>query len=212
MCGCVGVCAELSINPSSIHIHIMILTCTQVGTHMYVSRVFLLAEQNDSLAFAPCREPQARAGGVLLQRCWPQQEASLNVRGRTWVGHTVLVCYTVKDLCSCCSPSGLSSPPPPLPTLTALTGRGGGGGPTDVLDMPVDPNEPTYCLCHQVSFGEMIGCDNTDVSTSHTHAHTHAHTHTHTHTHTHSDTHTHTVTHTSASVEMLFLIIIYTCT
>ena len=33
----------------------------------------------------------------------------------------------------------------------------------DVLDMPVDPNEPTYCLCHQVSFGEMIGCDNIDV-------------------------------------------------
>lgn len=29
-----------------------------------------------------------------------------------------------------------------------------------VLDMPVDPNEPTYCLCHQVSYGEMIGCDN----------------------------------------------------
>lgn len=33
----------------------------------------------------------------------------------------------------------------------------------DVLDMPVDPNEPTYCLCHQVSYGEMIGCDNPDV-------------------------------------------------
>ncbi|NWX67339.1 ING4 protein, partial [Promerops cafer] len=32
--------------------------------------------------------------------------------------------------------------------------------PSDVLDMPVDPNEPTYCLCHQVSYGEMIGCDN----------------------------------------------------
>lgn len=30
------------------------------------------------------------------------------------------------------------------------------------LDMPVDPNEPTYCLCHQVSYGEMIGCDNGD--------------------------------------------------
>jgi hypothetical protein len=40
----------------------------------------------------------------------------------------------------------------------------GAGGPTDVLDMPVDPNEPTYCLCHQVSFGEMIGCDNPEVS------------------------------------------------
>jgi len=30
----------------------------------------------------------------------------------------------------------------------------------------VDPNEPTYCLCHQVSYGEMIGCDNPDVSFS----------------------------------------------
>ncbi|XP_037960047.1 inhibitor of growth protein 5-like [Teleopsis dalmanni] len=34
--------------------------------------------------------------------------------------------------------------------------------PSDVIDMPVDPNEPTYCLCHQVSYGEMIGCDNPD--------------------------------------------------
>ena len=32
--------------------------------------------------------------------------------------------------------------------------------PNEVLDMPVDPNEPTYCTCHQVSYGEMIGCDN----------------------------------------------------
>lgn len=38
--------------------------------------------------------------------------------------------------------------------------------PSDVLDMPVDPNEPTYCLCHQVSYGEMIGCDNPDVHLS----------------------------------------------
>ncbi|CAG2181084.1 unnamed protein product [Oppiella nova] len=27
---------------------------------------------------------------------------------------------------------------------------------------PIDPDEPTYCLCEQVSFGEMICCDNTD--------------------------------------------------
>lgn len=25
---------------------------------------------------------------------------------------------------------------------------------------PIDPDEPTYCLCEQVSFGEMICCDN----------------------------------------------------
>lgn len=24
----------------------------------------------------------------------------------------------------------------------------------------IDPNEPTYCTCNQVSYGEMVGCDN----------------------------------------------------
>jgi len=49
----------------------------------------------------------------------------------------------------------------------SLTGALVGAGVThtaEVLDMPVDPNEPTYCLCNQVSYGEMIGCDNPDVS------------------------------------------------
>lgn len=27
-----------------------------------------------------------------------------------------------------------------------------------------DPNEPRYCLCNQVSYGEMVACDNEDVS------------------------------------------------
>ncbi|XP_015371039.1 PREDICTED: inhibitor of growth protein 4-like [Diuraphis noxia] len=31
-------------------------------------------------------------------------------------------------------------------------------------DMPIDPNEPTFCLCNQVSFGEMIGCDDPDCA------------------------------------------------
>ena len=30
-------------------------------------------------------------------------------------------------------------------------------------DMPIDPNEPTYCICNRVSFGEMVGCDSDDV-------------------------------------------------
>ena len=54
-------------------------------------------------------------------------------------------------------------PPPPPPSVSGLTSPVTQTS-TDVLDMPVDPNEPTYCLCHQVSFGEMIGCDNADVS------------------------------------------------
>lgn len=33
---------------------------------------------------------------------------------------------------------------------------------TLAMDMPLDPNEPKYCTCHQVSFGEMIACDNKD--------------------------------------------------
>lgn len=41
-----------------------------------------------------------------------------------------------------------------LPPLTTAS--------SEILDMPVDPNEPTYCVCHQVSYGEMIGCDNQD--------------------------------------------------
>lgn len=51
---------------------------------------------------------------------------------------------------------------------SSLTGALVGAGvahSAEVLDMPVDPNEPTYCLCNQVSYGEMIGCDNPDVST-----------------------------------------------
>ncbi|XP_054776929.1 PHD finger protein ING2-like isoform X2 [Prosopis cineraria] len=28
------------------------------------------------------------------------------------------------------------------------------------IDQPIDPNEPTYCICHQVSYGDMIACDN----------------------------------------------------
>lgn len=28
----------------------------------------------------------------------------------------------------------------------------------------VDPSEPKYCYCNQVSFGEMVACDNEDVS------------------------------------------------
>ncbi|KAG1440734.1 hypothetical protein G6F56_011796 [Rhizopus delemar] len=27
-------------------------------------------------------------------------------------------------------------------------------------DMPIDPNEPRYCYCKSVSYGEMVACDN----------------------------------------------------
>lgn len=27
-----------------------------------------------------------------------------------------------------------------------------------------EPDEQTYCICNQVSYGEMVACDNNDVS------------------------------------------------
>lgn len=62
------------------------------------------------------------------------------------------------------SPFALWSADPLSPFRSEFTDSILSVHPSDVLDMPVDPNEPTYCLCHQVSYGEMIGCDNPDVS------------------------------------------------
>ncbi|RKP14172.1 plan Homeodomain finger of tumor Supressor Ing4 [Piptocephalis cylindrospora] len=28
--------------------------------------------------------------------------------------------------------------------------------------MEIDKDEPRYCICHQVSYGEMVGCDGED--------------------------------------------------
>lgn len=32
------------------------------------------------------------------------------------------------------------------------------------IDMPIDPNEPIFCLCQNVSYGKMIMCDDLNVS------------------------------------------------
>ncbi|CAM9369286.1 unnamed protein product, partial [Discosporangium mesarthrocarpum] len=29
-------------------------------------------------------------------------------------------------------------------------------------EVPIDPNEPVYCVCRRVGFGNMVGCDNED--------------------------------------------------
>lgn len=35
---------------------------------------------------------------------------------------------------------------------------------TENPDWTYDPNEPRYCICNQVSYGDMVACDNEDVS------------------------------------------------
>jgi hypothetical protein len=37
-------------------------------------------------------------------------------------------------------------------------------GSDGVPDLDIDPNEPTYCYCNQVSFGDMVACDSESVS------------------------------------------------
>ena len=32
----------------------------------------------------------------------------------------------------------------------------------EISDYIVDPDEPRYCVCNQISYGEMVGCDNSD--------------------------------------------------
>eukprot|EP00041_Stephanoeca_diplocostata_P000872 m.17502 g.17502 ORF g.17502 m.17502 type:complete len:281 (-) comp11242_c0_seq2:539-1381(-) len=39
---------------------------------------------------------------------------------------------------------------------------GASGWAVPSADMVLDPNEQRYCYCNQVSFGEMVGCDNDD--------------------------------------------------
>lgn len=34
--------------------------------------------------------------------------------------------------------------------------------PRQVVDTVGEPQEETFCLCRQVSYGEMVGCDNSD--------------------------------------------------
>ena len=35
---------------------------------------------------------------------------------------------------------------------------------SSTIAMDIDPNEPLYCFCQQVSFGDMVGCDNDSVN------------------------------------------------
>jgi hypothetical protein len=41
--------------------------------------------------------------------------------------------------------------------------RYSGNDSVGMVDLPIDPNEPVYCMCKQVAFGNMIACDNPQV-------------------------------------------------
>jgi len=47
-------------------------------------------------------------------------------------------------------------------TNPLVTGESAEFQPVEGGDWAYDPNEPRYCICNQVSYGEMVGCDNGD--------------------------------------------------
>merc|ERR1719228_3057096 len=57
--------------------------------------------------------------------------------------------------------------PSPLASMSSpIAGLGGGahtpGGQGSDQEWNYDPNEPRYCICNQVSYGDMVACDNED--------------------------------------------------
>ena len=51
-----------------------------------------------------------------------------------------------------------ASPLPVMSPSTSLSGQTHGSD----QEWNYDPNEPRYCICNQVSYGDMVACDNTD--------------------------------------------------
>ena len=66
-----------------------------------------------------------------------------------------------QDRASSSAPAPSSSGPGKRGSKKVLdTKRDRSISPPDLSHVDIDPDEPTYCLCDQVSYGEMIGCDN----------------------------------------------------
>ena len=51
-----------------------------------------------------------------------------------------------------------ASPLPVMSPSTSLSGQTQGSD----QEWNYDPNEPRYCICNQVSYGDMVACDNAD--------------------------------------------------
>lgn len=71
---------------------------------------------------------------------------------------------TVTPSVSKASTSGSSSSRKRPITETSATNSAAAAAPAIFApeDLPIDPNEPIYCSCRRVSFGQMVGCDNDD--------------------------------------------------
>lgn len=57
------------------------------------------------------------------------------------------------------------TPDPESPSASMALGENGlAVDPSTDGEWSCDPNEPRYCICNQVSYGDMVACDNEAVS------------------------------------------------
>ncbi|XP_037098780.1 inhibitor of growth protein 3 isoform X2 [Syngnathus acus] len=107
--------------------------------------------------------PSSALASTLTQTLAPTAVAS-DTRGRKSKSgvkssnHQSSSSSSSSSLSSCSSSSALAQE---LSQQASVLPEAEAGG---QVDWTYDPNEPRYCICNQVSYGEMVGCDNTDVS------------------------------------------------
>jgi len=80
---------------------------------------------------------------------------SLNLSLDSMVGATFLDDGTTADMSSLLA----DIVPSPLPAMSPSLGP---SQPHSDQEWSYDPNEPRYCICNQVSYGDMVACDNED--------------------------------------------------
>ena len=74
------------------------------------------------------------------------------------VGGSFLDDVSAADGSSLLSDLASASPLPVMSPSTSLSGQTQGSD----QEWNYDPNEPRYCICNQVSYGDMVACDNAD--------------------------------------------------
>ncbi|KAK5649700.1 hypothetical protein RI129_000729 [Pyrocoelia pectoralis] len=89
-----------------------------------------------------------------------QQDHNNKKKQKKWTGasSTSNNVSTVSTVQAILATPPVTSPAPASPQVETAVQSGEGGE----VDWTYDPNEPRYCICNQVSYGDMVACDNED--------------------------------------------------
>ncbi|KAF5295313.1 hypothetical protein FQA39_LY13178 [Lamprigera yunnana] len=89
-----------------------------------------------------------------------QQDHNNKKKQKKWTGGTSATTNTntPSTVQAILATPSVASPAPTSPQVETTTQVADGGD----VDWTYDPNEPRYCICNQVSYGDMVACDNED--------------------------------------------------